>query len=199
MFSMGASAPLGSRMLLRTLTVILSGICLLTTVKVSSAACSVPWSLESGNKEKNIAKIMESGRCLREEQHARVGKWFCYVDKMAGIQTDDQKRVTSGNLKPANEKFFVTISELSEDLKGLMCDRGEYGVDPYQPQSNHCLANFKIEFSPSMGFFNASVDTYRFYSADDSFSLYGPDGNFVLVQNGEGNSYVSHGRCEKLN
>jgi hypothetical protein len=52
-----------------------------------------------------------------------------------------------------------------------------------------------------MGFFNHSVETYRFYSAEDSFGLFsGPDGsNFVMFQSGEGNSYVSHGRCEKLN
>jgi hypothetical protein len=158
-------------------------------------------SLKSGKTEENIARIMDSGRCLREEQHARVGKWFCYVENMAGIQTDEQRRVTSGKIKPENEKFFVTISETSEEMKKLMCDKGEYGVNPYQPQSNHCLANFKIEFSPSMGFFNDSVDTYHFYDSDDSFTLYGePTGSrFVMFRSGEGDSYVSHGRCEKIN
>jgi hypothetical protein len=184
------------------LTAYLSGFCLLASVTAGIAAsCPAPWSLESGNKEKNIKTIMDYGHCLREEQHARVGKWFCYVEKMAGIQIDDQKLVTSGNIKSRNEKFVVTISELSEDTKRLVCDRGEYGSTPYEPTLNDCLANFKIEFSPSMGFFNHSVETYRFYSAEDSFGLFsGPDGsNFVMFQSGEDNSYVSHGRCEKLN
>ena len=185
----------------RCSTVILSGFCLLATATASIAACAIPVSVESGKKEKNIKKIVDFGRCLREEQHERVGKWSCYVENMAGIQTDDQKRVTSGNIKPDNEMFFVTISETSEELKKLVCDRGEYGVDPYQPQSNSCLANFKIEFSPSMGFFRDAVETYHFYSSDNSFSLYGgPAGStFVMFRSGEGGSYVSQGRCEKLN
>jgi hypothetical protein len=137
---------------------------------------------------------------LREEQHARVGKWFCYVENMVGVQTDEQtKQVSGGRIKPAAEKFFATISEISEETKLYQCDQGEYGINPDDPTTNYCLENFQIEFSPAMGYFNSSVDTYNFTSSYSNFSLFGTK-NFVMYRGLDfGNFFASHGRCEKLN
>jgi hypothetical protein len=105
-------------------------------------------------------------------------------------------RVFAGRIKPNDEKLFVTISEIGDDEKKLACEWGEYGVayDVGAHYTNTCLANYKIEFSASFGFFNASTDTYRFGSDLSHFSLYGT-GEFVLFRT----SYVTHGRCEKIN
>jgi hypothetical protein len=183
-----------------TLAMVLSGVCLLATVESSSADCSAPVSLKTDSKELNIMKIMEYGRCLGAEQHDRVGKWFCYVADMVGIQTDENtKQVSSGRIKPAAEKFFATISELSEEAKTMMCDRGEYGISPHDPMANRCLVNFKIEFSPSMGFFEDSVDTFNFNSAYTNFTLFGTK-DFIMYRGLDfHNSFASHGKCEKLN
>ena len=67
---------------------------------------------------------------MRErEQRERVGKYFCYVDRMVGIQVDEQKQVSSGRIKPDPEKFFVTIKETDENMKRSACDLGVYGLN----------------------------------------------------------------------
>jgi hypothetical protein len=175
--------------------------CLLASTVPSNAGCyDTAFQIEKDNKQKNIKQILDFGRCVKAEEHERVGKWFCYVDKMVGIQIDDQKRVNSGDIKPSTEKFFVTIKEISDDNKQLACDFGEYGIQSNLKfaTGNSCLANFEVELSPSMGTFYPSPSSFHFGSDYSHFNLYGTK-NFVLFRSYEGNSYVSEGTCEKLN
>jgi hypothetical protein len=163
--------------------------------------------LKQGAVKENIEKILEYGRCIKEEQKARVGKWFCYVATMAGIQPDNSNNVVAGKIRPnpKEEKFFATISEISDDDKNFACEFAEYGIR-YNVDgrgSNLCLSTHKVEFSTSLGswaHFNYSADSYHFNAEFSNFTLYG-GGEFVLFTTDPfaKSSYVSHGRCEKIN
>ena len=83
---------------------------LLFVVGSGHAACyGSAFKLEKDKKEKNIDQILAYGQCVKAEQRARVGKWVCKVSSTAGMKVDEQRRVISDRIGPANERFFVTI------------------------------------------------------------------------------------------
>jgi hypothetical protein len=55
-----------------------------------------------------------------------------------------------------------------------------------------------VEFSPSMGKFLGSTDTYNFQRERGKFTLYGTN-HFSLFEGETGDFLVSLGACEKLN
>ena len=88
----------------------LSTTCLIFAAGNSHAVCyGSAFKLEKDKKEKNIDQILAYGQCVKAEQRARVGKWACQVSSTAGMKVDEQRRVISDRISPANEKFFVTI------------------------------------------------------------------------------------------
>ena len=176
----------------------LSTTCLLFAVGSSHAAChGSAFKLEKDKKEKNIDQILAYGQCVKAEQRARVGKWVCQVSKTAGMEVDEQRRVT-GDRIVVTERFSVTIKEVSDAEKRMKCDRSEYGlVDSIDGhQANRCLINYDVEFSPSMGNFLGSTDTYDFQSENAKFTLFGSN-HFALFKGEKGNLFVSLGACEK--
>jgi hypothetical protein len=173
----------------------------MSLIDISSATCfSTEFKLEHGQNEKNIQAILDYGNCEKKENKDRVGKWFCYVAKMVGIDAEDDKKIKSGNFTPSTEKFFVTITEINDDDKRIACDWGEFGL-AYNLggfYTNHCLANYKITVSDVVAFFNESTDGHHFVSDHTNFTLTATN-NFVMFRNeGKGTSYVSHGKCEKI-
>ena len=107
----------------------LSTACLLFAVGSSHAVChDSAFKLEKDKKEKNIDQILAYGQCVKAEQRARVGKWVCQVSSTAGMKVDEQRRVISDRISPANERFFVTIKEVSDAEKRMRCDESEYGL-----------------------------------------------------------------------
>ena len=80
----------------------------------------------------------------------------------------------------------------------MKCDGSEYGlvdsIDDYH--ANRCLINYDVEFSPSMGKFLGSTDTYNFRSEHAKFTLFGSN-HFALFKGEKGNFFVSLGACEK--
>ena len=174
---------------------------LLVTVGSSHAVCrNSAFKLEKDKKENNIDQILAYGQCVKAEQRARVGKWACQVSSTAGMKVDEQRRVVSDRVSPANEKFFVTIKEVSDAEKRMRCDGSEYGlIDNLDgSHANRCLINYDVEFSPSMGKFLGSTDTYNFQREHGKFTLYGTN-HFSLFEGETGNFLVSLGACEKLN
>ena len=142
--------------------------CLLFAVSSGHAVCyELAFKLEKDKKEKNIDQILAYGQCVKAEQRARVGKWVCQVSSTAGMKLDEQRRVISDRIKPANEKFFVTIKEVSDTEKRMRCDGSEYGlIDNLDgSHANRCLINYDVEFSPSMGNFSARP-THTTFSAN---------------------------------
>ena len=179
----------------------LSTVCLLFAVGSGHAVClGSAFKLEKDKKEKNIGQIVAYGQCVKGEQRARVGKWVCQVSSTAGMKVDEQRRVISDRISPANEKFFVTIREVSDAEKRMRCDESEYGlIDNLDgAHANGCLINYDVEFTPSMGKFLGSTDTYNFEREHGKFSLYGSN-HFSLFEGETGNFLVSLGACEKLN
>ena len=179
----------------------LSMTCLLLTVGRSHAVChQSAFKIEKDKKEKNIDQILAYGQCVKAEQRARIGKWVCKVSSTAGMKVDEQRRVISDRISPTNERFFVTIKEVSEAEKRIRCDGSEYGLIDHLDNSaaNRCLINYDVEFSPSMGKFLGSTDTYNFQSEHGKFTLYGTN-HFSLFVGETGEFLVSLGLCEKLN
>ena len=179
----------------------LSATCLLFAVGSSRAAChDAAFKLEKDKKDKNIDQILAYGQCVKAEQRARVGKWACQVSSTAGMKVDEQRRVISDRISPANERFFVTIKEVSDAEKRMRCDGSEYGlIDNLDgSRANRCLINYDVEFSPSMGKFLGSTDTYNFQRERGKFTLYGSN-HFALFEGETGEFLVSLGACEKLN
>jgi hypothetical protein len=182
-------------------TLALSTTFLLLAVGSSHAACrDAAFKLEKGNKEKNIEQILAYGQCVKAEQRARVGKWACQVSSTAGMKVDEQRRVISDQIRAAHEKFFVTITEVSDAEKRMRCDQNEYGlIDNLDgSHANRCLINYDAEFSPSTGKFLGSTDTYNFQREHGKFTLYGTN-HFSLFEGETGEFLVSLGVCEKLN
>ena len=178
-------------------TLALSATSLLFAVGSGHAACyHSAFKLEK-DKEKNIDQILAYGQCVKAEQRARVGKWVCHVSKTAGMEVDEQRRVIGSHIL-VNERFFVTIKEVSDAEKRMKCEGSEYGladsIDGYH--ANRCLINYDVEFSPSMGNFLGSTDTYNFQSEHAKFTLFGSN-HFALFKGEKGNFFVSLGACEK--
>ncbi|MBR1157248.1 hypothetical protein [Bradyrhizobium sp. JYMT SZCCT0428] len=179
----------------------LSTACLLFAVSSGHAACyNSAFKLEKDKKEKNIDQILAYGHCIKAEQRTRVGEWVCQVSGTAGMKVDEQRRVISDRVGPANERFFVTIQEVSDAEKRMRCDESEYGlIDNLDgSRANRCLINYDVEFSPSTGKFLGSTDTYNFQRDHGKFTLYGTN-HFSLFEGETGEFLVSLGACEKLN
>jgi len=134
----------------------------------------------------------------REKQ--RIGKWFCYTTQFAGIQKDDNGRIFTGKIEPKDSKFVITIKDADEEWRKKTCER-EYGIADYLPdlESNQCLLRYRIEFSPrpSEAFNARSDNTFTFPTHFSYFALFGT-GDFVSFGTSDDNSYVRHGRCEKI-
>src|ERR1700681_774481 len=103
-----------------------------------------------GSKEDTIKKIFARRDCIKQQEKGRIGKWFCYVTEMAGVQKSADGTVFSGKIKPEVEKFVATISEPFSDAVRLSACQQEYGFagGDYTSSNNACLANFEIQFSP---------------------------------------------------
>src|SRR5262245_40496008 len=71
----------------------------------------------NGTKEENVKTILDFGKCIKNEQRMRVGKWLCYVSAMVGIQKQDNDNTFAGQIRAKDEKFFITISEISDHSK----------------------------------------------------------------------------------
>jgi len=191
------------------IVVIVFGVSMLLIERSIAEQClGLNSKFKDGNREQKIQAILDYGNCVKKENKARVGKWFCYVKNMVGIQVDDDNKIiSSGNVKPNDEKFFVAIEEISDDQKRLQCDQNEFGIDPgimgfYLSglNTNPCLANYKIRFPENTNpniIDPLSTDGIHFYRAPFSFALYETN-DFVLFRTFK-SSYVSHGKCEKIN
>ena len=107
-------------------TLVLSATCLLFAVSSGHAVCyHSAHKLEKDKKEKNIDQILAYGQCVKAEQRARVGKLVCQASSTAGMKVDEQRRVISDRINPANERCFVTIKEVSDTERRMRCDGSE--------------------------------------------------------------------------
>jgi hypothetical protein len=153
-----------------------------------------------GTKEDTIRKIFAKRDCIKQQQRARIGKWFCYVTNSVGIQTQSDGTTFAGKIKPETEKFVATIKEIypgGDEVRKFACEK-TYGLSEgdYETRSNVCLSTFSIDFSPRVAVVGFSEDTYHFDEQASSFTLFGTN-EFVLFS-GVTNSYVYRGRCEKI-
>lgn len=181
---------------------------IIATIKLLNAAYAQPETLgkcldfnfkSNGTKEDTINKIIAQGDCIKEQHKNRIGKWFCYVTQMVGVQPGADGALFSGRIKPQYDKFVATIKEVYDDqLKRSVCER-EYGLtDNRDPLLNGCIANFNIELSPRIPVLGWSQDGYEFDGPFEKFILYGTN-EFSLYKDETKSSLLTRGKCEKLN
>ena len=54
-----------------------------------------------------------------EANEITVGKYFCYVSHMAGIQVNDTGEISWGRFIPRDEKFFIDIHPRAASIRAL--------------------------------------------------------------------------------
>jgi len=57
--------------------------------------------------------IAAAGMITSPASAAEVGKYLCIVSRMAGVQFEKDGGITSGNFKPAEDKFFLTVAPVT--------------------------------------------------------------------------------------
>jgi|SRR5665213_787566 len=153
-----------------------------------------------GTKEDTIKKIFAKRDCIKQQQRARIGKWFCYVTNSVGIQEQANGTTFAGRIKPEVDKFVATIKEIypgGDDVRTFACENA-YGLGngDYETRSNVCLSTFSIDFSPQIAVVEFSEDTHHFDEQASSFTLY--DTNEFVLFKSVANYYIYRGRCEKI-
>ncbi|MBM1169874.1 hypothetical protein [Microvirga arabica] len=122
-------------------------------------------------------------QCVRKQQEARIGKYFCFYENAVGIQhpvvngtPDLTQRPYVGKINPSEEKFFIEI----------------------QAAPPHLWKKFrmamKAEIRPRVSY---SEDTIRFNSQYAAFVLF-DDLRFTAFESGKNHS-LAQGRCERIN
>ncbi|MGW9822276.1 hypothetical protein ACUXK4_004871 [Methylorubrum extorquens] len=148
---------------------------------------------------RNGKEAAERLTCLRNRATERVGKYFCFVEQMAGIQfptKDGEEDYNSspfvGKIAPLSDKFIIEISvNSSHDL----CANKE-NMDQYCNGEPAALLLLKSDSSVTLGY-GKSSDGYFFDSMSGKFSLYG---NMTFTSyRSLGNTYIARGKCEKIN
>lgn len=158
------------------------------------------WS-NTQSKDEIEDVILKWSECIKESQKARVGKYFCHINHMVGIQVNSDNTIFAGKIKPDNDKFVITISERGPVLKKMMCDWSLGFALPdllYDKSNNLCVGNFDLEFFPNIGASNiySAPDSYRF-RGEWSYFYFGDDNSFTHFD--VLGSYFSMGKCEKIN
>jgi hypothetical protein len=80
----------------------------------------------------------------------QAGKYLCVVSHLAGIRYEKDGRTTSGNFKPAEEKFFLTIAPvtpLDECSKKSKAEIKAWGL----PYWYFCVAKFAAQIDNQPG------------------------------------------------
>lgn len=57
-----------------------------------------------------LAVTMIGSPMMTDAQSTKVGKCLCIINHLASMQYEADGRVASGNFKPAEDKFFLTIA-----------------------------------------------------------------------------------------
>jgi hypothetical protein len=132
--------------------------------------------------------------CAQAEE-IRIGKYFCYVSHMAGIQQKEDGQIASGNFKPTKEKFFIDIHPAAHPSQ----DCG-----PSYPESFSdwfvCKANFEIQIDNDLRLRGDTVISFIGpFPFGEQFVLY-PDGTFNQHQTilDSGGWFVSDGKCTRI-
>jgi hypothetical protein len=143
----------------------------------------------------------EYDACYEQESDKKVGKYFCFVEHMTGIQypikngdPDETQKPFVGKIVPAEGKFFAEIH--------------------LNPSHLVCRTNNTREFCNNgmhtgrYSFTSRASDTIGYASSKSVLYFQSPIGSFYLnYQNSfvsllyginGGNIYMSKGKCEKL-
>lgn len=143
-------------------------------------------------------RISDFRACIIDEQGERIGKYFCFIDRMAGIQKNEDGTIYSGKITSENDKFFVEIRLVDDYDKRIRCEYGDYGIDFMGGIGNLCMANFDILIDGKETVLQPSADSYRFSGNFGDFFLLTGVGTFTRFENHVESQYVSAGKCQKI-
>jgi hypothetical protein len=121
-----------------------------------------------------------------------IGKYYRLVSHMLGIQKDKDGRITSGNIVPNDDKFFIDIHLAAHQSCTIASDNLAYWW--------LCSAQYEIQIDNSL--FNKEP-----LRGDTTENFIGPFSNEFILTDGEFASflyaspnyyYLSDGKCAKL-
>jgi hypothetical protein len=127
-----------------------------------------------------------------------IGKYFCYVSHMAGIQQRDDGQVSAGNFKPQDENFFIDIHAALHPKD--LCDT-QFGATSHD-QGNWFLCHATYEVQINNGPRLRGDLIFSFIGVPpftEEFDMYS-DGTFHRYQTllTSGGLFVSDGKCTKI-
>jgi hypothetical protein len=136
-------------------------------------------------------------QCIEREESAMLGKYFCVIDRVAGIQYEKSEATPYvGRIHVTDDKFFMQI----EKDNSIPCDV-LFGVGGLPPD---CKSKYKMTIKSDLGLFGEG----KAWSATTpyDFKISVGRGEIFIVSTGRfwanyrfNSSYVFEGKCEKLN
>jgi hypothetical protein len=135
--------------------------------------------------------------CQERELKSYLGKYLCVVDHVAGIQYEDELGKTQpfvGGIRPAEDRFFMEITEDSSLSCGSLIDRSF--------ETGECRTKYAMSFKSKNRFLQQTG-----YSASFPGKFITASGQMLISAGGKyrgysrsgWHSYIFEGRCEKLN
>jgi hypothetical protein len=173
---------------------------LVTMVPAETAAADCMQQFPKWHSEQNA----EYEACRQRANDGRVGKYFCYIQHMVGIQyplkdgePDTEQQPFVGKIRPATDKFVAVLSKNDPNLCESPDELQKQVCADVNKMGWRYLGQYKLRITESYRSFSGySESPYKFYSGDGSFYLYG-DNSFVSLQS-FGSQYLATGKCEKI-
>src|SRR5258706_5325878 len=135
--------------------------------------------------------VMFAAPVVARAEDITPGKYFCFVTHMAGIQFENDGRITSGNLKPTAEKFFLTIAPV-EPLAECPTTRMA-GLNYWF----FCLSKFGAQIEDRLTLRGDDLHTFRGLLWGEDL-LISSDLTFLSITNNLPGNYVSDGKCTRI-
>jgi len=136
--------------------------------------------------------------CDERQWKSYLGKYFCVIDHVAGIQYDEddelgKSRPFVGRIVPREEKFFMEISEDASISCGMILPG---------PADDSCKTKYKMTIRSKSIFLRENA-----YSALIPQLFVTTGGKMAIIAGGRfrgnyafgWNNYAFEGRCEKIN
>jgi hypothetical protein len=163
---------------------------------------------------------MPSSVVFSQDRPPTAGKYSCYVANIVGLETTPQtrKKRFAGRIElpEAQQKFFVTITELTENEQAL--EKWCFSASALDDLRNHRRGEKETYFANSLYYaacqarFTLSTSggpmTGVYYAADspnlfrDDFSQFWLTNNLFytwqFIEPSRRNAYVAEGKCEKI-
>lgn len=148
-----------------------------------------------------VENHMAYGKCVLEEEGDRIGAYFCFSERIVGIQGEGDNRY-HGQISPTYDKFFIYINATDRFQKEFWCEAlRDVSIVTTQYRGDLCFANFSLSVEGqdlSLLEGASSVGGYLFEGHRGSNLWLGQDLHFMAHLAEEQNRYLVEGTCTKI-